>query len=432
DRKTGLIAAAILAVLPLEIFLWSPLLVDAVTPFYWGASLGLFYLGLADDPPARRPSLLLFATGFLLGLASYTREHAPIVFLVMAAYLVVRRRRPPRRLWWLGAGFVALVALGESYYFAVSGVPFLRIHRLWEHFGPGSAGAAEPGSIEIGHFQGLRPWFLQSMLSAPDYFGFLFWIAWVAAFVVLWRRQKNDAFPLTWFFGLYVAMDLVLRTFVRLLAYPPYINVLDLPAALLSARLVAPHLAAKRRWVPAVVALGFVLALGGAVVLGLHHTLTSSVEAWGANLGGWGRAHAHDARFATVPIFAGSVLLAFGFYLASARWQLGWGSAVLVFLIVSPLFLVSPGVRWRRAAAAPLRDRAAIVGRDARPVYMTSLWPAPGLNFFLDYRSNFRRYWNRWESVTPGDPRAIEFRELPESTSALAPHSYVVLDKGPI
>src|SRR5262249_35840494 len=60
DRKTGLVAAAILAVMPLEIFTWSPLLVDSVTPVYWGATLGLFYLGLPDNQ--RRARLLLFAS----------------------------------------------------------------------------------------------------------------------------------------------------------------------------------------------------------------------------------------------------------------------------------------------------------------------------------------------------------------------------------
>src|SRR5262249_9091825 len=161
-------------VMPLEICYWSPLLVDCVTPFYWGASLGLFYLGLVQDPQASRPGLLLFLSGVLLGIATYTREHAPIVFLVMLVYLVVRRARPPKRVLWVLAGFAAVVLAGESYYFAATGVPFLRVMRLWQHFGPGT-GAAEPGALEIGHVQGLRPWFLQSMLTAPDYFGFLFW-----------------------------------------------------------------------------------------------------------------------------------------------------------------------------------------------------------------------------------------------------------------
>src|SRR5262249_29813142 len=119
--KTGLVAAAILAVMPLEIFYWSPLLVDAVTPFYWGASLGLFYLGLAEDAAPRRAGLFLLASGAILGLASYTREHAPIVFFVMLAYLVVRRARPPRRVLWVLAGFAAVVVLGEGYYFAATG-----------------------------------------------------------------------------------------------------------------------------------------------------------------------------------------------------------------------------------------------------------------------------------------------------------------------
>jgi 4-amino-4-deoxy-L-arabinose transferase-like glycosyltransferase len=428
DGKTGLVAAAILAVMPLEIDYWSPLLVDAVTPFYWGASLGLFYLGLVEDPPSPRPKLLLFLSGVLIGIASYTREHAPIVFLVMLAYLVVRRTRPPRRVLWVLAGFAAVVLAGEAYYFAATGVLFLRVRRLWRHFGPGT-GAAEPGALEIGHVQGLRPWFLQSMLTAPDYFGFLYWFAWAAAIVLLIRRRREDVFPLTWFLGLYVAMDFGLRTVVRLLAYPPYIDVLDLPAALLTARVLAPHLCgAPRTRRAGAVALGVVLALCGAVGLAFHHALASSVDVWGSSLGSWGRAHAHDARFETVPVFVASLLVALGVGLAVRRAR--WGSAALVFLVVSSLFLTADGVRWRRAEAAPLRAMARVIAEDGRPVYMTSLWSASGLSFFLDYHTNFRRYWNRWESVVPrGGARVIEFHEMPDSAAALPGNSYVVLDK---
>src|SRR5262249_31132778 len=158
---------------------------------------------------------------------------------------------------------------------------------------------------EIGHVQGLRPWFLQSMLTAPDYFGFLFWFAWIAAIVLLLRRRREDLFPLTWFLGLYVVMDFALRTVVRLLAYPPYINVLDLPAALLVARVIAPRLCGAPR--TGKLALGVVLALVGAAALGFHQMLASSVDVWGSSLGTWGQAHAHDVRFQTVPIFVGSL-----------------------------------------------------------------------------------------------------------------------------
>jgi 4-amino-4-deoxy-L-arabinose transferase-like glycosyltransferase len=427
-RGTGLVAAALLTVMPLEICYWSPLLVDAVTPFYWGASLGLFYLGLVDDPPSRRRGLLFFLSGVLIGIASYTREHAPIVFLVMLAYLVVRRVRPPRRVLWVMAGFLAVVIVGEAYYFAATGVLFLRVQRLWQHFGPGT-GAAEPGALEIGHVHRLNPYFLQAMFTAPDYLGFLFWFAWAAAIVLLIRRRREDTFPLTWFLGLYVAMDLVLRTVVRLLAYPPYINVLDLPAALLTARLLAPALSGTPRVTRAWgVALGVVLLAGGAVTLYMHHALASSVDMWGASLGGWGRAHAHDVRFGTIPVLVGSLFVALGLWLTVRRVH--WGCAALVFLITSSLFITADGVRWRRAEAAPLRGMARVIATDGRPVYMTSLWSATALSFFLDYHTNFRRYWNRWELVQPaGGGRVIEFHEVPDSMQALADSSYVVLDK---
>lgn len=436
DEKTGLVAAAIVAVLPLEIFCWSPLLVDAVTPFYWSLSFGLFYLGLVDDPTARRPALLLFSSGFVLGLATYTREHAPIVFLVMAAYLVVRRARPPARVLWVFAGFAAMVAIGEVYYYAVSGVPFLRVQRLWQHFGPGTGGA-EAGAIEIGHFQGLRPWFLQSMLTAPDYFGFVFWAAWIAVAVLLARRERRDAFLLTWFLALWIAMDFLLRTFVRMLAYPPYINVLDLPGALLVARLLAPRLCGARRAKPRAGLVGIVLALGGWAALVARRALDSQVEAWAANAGSWGHAHVHDPRFVALPVLIGSAALAVGLMLALRalppwRWRPGWGTAGLVCLIVSSLFITGPGVRWRRAEATPLRDMARIVESDRQPVSFTSLWSATGLNFFLGYRSNFRRYWNRWESVTPLAGPAVTLQEIPASAEALAESSYVLVDKGPI
>lgn len=431
DSRTGLVAAAILAVMPLEIFYWSPLLVDSVTPFYWGASFGLFYLGL-DDPPPRQPSLLLFASGAILGLASYTREHAPIVFFVMLAYLAVRRVWPPRRVWWVLVGFAAVVVMGEAYYFAATGVLFLRVRRLWQHFGPGTAAGEPGGALEIGHVQGLRPWFLQSMLTAPDYFGFLFWFAWICAVVLLVRRRREDRFALTWFLALYLAMDFVLRTVVRLLAYPPYINVLDLPAALVTARVLAPHLAGAPRGPKAsVVTLGAVLALGGAAALWFHHALASSVDVWGSTLGSWGRAHAHDARFETMPVLVGSLFTAAGLWAMVRRAR--WGGAALLFLVVSSLFITAQGVRWRRAEVAPLREMASIVASDDQTVYMTSLWPPTAMSFFLGYRTNFRRYWNHWESVTPaGGGRTVTFREPPDSLPALAENSYLVLDKRPV
>ena len=72
------------------------------------------------------------------------------------------------------------------------------------------------------------------------------------------RRRREDLFPLTWFLALYVVMDLVLRTVVRLLAYPPYINVLDLPAALLTARVIGSRLCLPpRRAMASVRVMGF-------------------------------------------------------------------------------------------------------------------------------------------------------------------------------
>jgi hypothetical protein len=116
----------------------------------------------------------------------------------------------------------------------------------------------------------------------------------------------------------------------------------------------------------------------------------------------------------------------------TARWRLGWGGAALVFLVVSSLFITSQGVRWRRADAAPLREMANIIAEDGHPVFMTSLWSATGLSFFLDYHTNFRRYWNHWESARPRDGRGVTFSEIPPSAEALTESSYVVLDKQPL
>ena len=440
DRRTGLVAAALLAVLPMEIYYWSPLLIDGVTPLYWGSSIGLFYLGLANDTSDRHRRLLLFASGAVLGLAFYTREHAPVVFLVMLAYLIIGRAWR-REVLWVLVGFASSVVIGEAYYYAVSGQPLLRLRRLWEHFGPSNQPV---GGLRIGLFQGLRPFFFQATVLSTDYFGCLYWFAWIAAAVLVFRRTRADRFPLVWFLGLYVAMDIMLRNVVLLLAYPPYANVLNLPAALLVARVLAPGLRASagtdnpraRWWLPA---LGPALLMAGAWGIASRRTLAAWLDTWASGWGSWGRAHPHDTRIATVPIILGSLLLATGIYLFwRSRRRLGtaptpgWGAAALVFLVVSSLFITDQGVRWRRDEAAPIRSMARIIEEDAQPVYLTSLWSGTALNFFLKYRTNFRRYWDRWESEAVPGAGGITVREVPAEAGLLTEGSYVLIDKRPV
>lgn len=445
DRESGLLTAVILAVIPIEIVYWSSILAESVLPLYWGLSIYLFHLGLTGDRGTAKPKIFLLLSGLVLGLAFYVRIHVPLVFLFMAAYVVVRRAwRWELLLVLVAFGMVALA--GNSYYYLHTGDFFRRIHAARNHF----AEFKNPGTLEIGFLKGLKPYYIIAMLLRTEFFGYVHWVTLPAVVYYLVRREKANLLPLTWMISLYFGLDFIMRNVFVVFTYPGYANVFTLPSVVLAVHLLRSRLGPVWTSTAAsgsrvAVWLGIVLVAGSLAgglaerqVLGLLKTLFDAA----------GRLQLYDAhyyRLSYLVLIGFCATLTVGVFLLAqglggrattgaraAGHRFGLGAAIAVFLVLSSLVYSQVAVDQRRSMVAPYRSMADIINKDRRTVYVTDLRAPTALNFYFGFNSNYRYYRDRWERIPTEKSDAVVFRELPSMANEIEASSYVVVNRVPI
>lgn len=124
SEQVGLVAAALLAVLPLDVIFASQLVGTAPASLLAGLTL-LFYLRARETSRSRS----FFAAGVCLGLGWLCADVVLFCVIPLACDAAFRARREPRAVWILVG--LATVAVGESiYYAAVTGDPWYRVATL--------------------------------------------------------------------------------------------------------------------------------------------------------------------------------------------------------------------------------------------------------------------------------------------------------------
>jgi len=123
ERRTALLASALLALTPIVILPSSPS-DDLVECFFVVASFWAFYFGSG----ARTSPALLLLSGICAGLAFVTRETSAIIALFYGILFVVGLRLPRAYFFLIAGGFLAVLAIDTVYLASVTGDPLYRFH----------------------------------------------------------------------------------------------------------------------------------------------------------------------------------------------------------------------------------------------------------------------------------------------------------------
>jgi 4-amino-4-deoxy-L-arabinose transferase-like glycosyltransferase len=123
ERRTALLASALLALTPIVILPSSPS-DDLVECFFVVASFWAFYFGSG----ARTSPALLLLSGICAGLAFVTRETSAIIALFYGILFLVGLRLPRAYFFLIAGGFLAVLAIDTVYLASVTGDPLYRFH----------------------------------------------------------------------------------------------------------------------------------------------------------------------------------------------------------------------------------------------------------------------------------------------------------------
>lgn len=189
DGRIALIAAALLAVFPLDVIFSTCAYADLPVSFYTGAML-LFFVR-AERGNAWYDWL---GVGLAAGIAYLHKETALAFAVPLGVYVVMRRLwRPGLALVVLGAVFVFCCECG--FWSATSGDPLQRFHLASEHqarlpAGPVNLKSWIPRPAKVHRYDN---YFIEPviMFATEQEFGLFYWMAWPAV-LFLWRRKDQS------------------------------------------------------------------------------------------------------------------------------------------------------------------------------------------------------------------------------------------------
>jgi hypothetical protein len=185
SQQTGLIAAWLLAIFPLDIFNASMLFPDAIM----GTCLALaYYLALRAEN-ATHPWLPAFVAGLLIGLGWLVKVEAPILLPVLAVYWFLN----PARRWQivLFAGTGALLVLGAegAIYYLLANDPLRGIH----------AAINQGGGVLNVEYSATQLWIFPKAWFVTAYdFGLHYYLLFAAMVWVILNKRKECYVLLAW------------------------------------------------------------------------------------------------------------------------------------------------------------------------------------------------------------------------------------------
>ena len=270
-RKAAVIAALVLACIPLHIAVGTRIHADSVFAFFLTLSFVLFYM--AEESGNRK---FYFATGLSLGMIFWVKEVGIITFLAFLSYPILARRFSKDWLWIIGGGLIMLA--GHLILMQIiAGDPMYLIKTV--------TGQVQRGITQESYED-----------SAGYYFKYLFvdikhtWIAPFLSFLAItgllskWRKQANgDAsiYVVWWLLALLVVLSFtpVSLNPIRLaMKQSNYLNLFLAPIALLSGKFLAEvHSRTVRGSLLAVTILGGIAL--GALEQHAYHVFTANSKA---------------------------------------------------------------------------------------------------------------------------------------------------------
>jgi 4-amino-4-deoxy-L-arabinose transferase-like glycosyltransferase len=263
----GLVAAAFLAVMPVDIRLSTSLQPDNIVTAFMLVCLYLFLCGY-EEPDAKRARRLLICAGLALFGAYSAKLVGGLLFPIIGLYALLSGR-DWKRVAWVGAGFALLVIPEFLVFRFLFGDWFYRLHAIVAAQGSSPAVAAVASDV----FGRLLTAYPRLMLIPGKDFGVLFpgLLIGVAYGFRHWRRTL---LPLIWFVVVLGYLNFGtsdLRAITLMTAQGRYLHPVVIPGLILLASLLvdAWHAVPTESWLKKGVRTGMVSACVTAALVSL-------------------------------------------------------------------------------------------------------------------------------------------------------------------
>lgn len=139
--KTGLLAALLLSVYPIEAIQATQLVPDIVSTFYITVAVFLFFKG-EHSTNTRYSSIYYYFCGFFTGISYLVKEMGIYVIPLIVVYSLVNRKKMKVLLLYFALGLATVILAEALFYYAFTGDPLFRYH-----FITGEALAYKRGAI---------------------------------------------------------------------------------------------------------------------------------------------------------------------------------------------------------------------------------------------------------------------------------------------
>lgn len=234
---TGLMAGALYALLPIDLFQATILLPDLPAASCMAASAVLMYRHSTDDS-RKSAGAWLFLAGLLFGWAYLIKETSVFFGVFAAGYAVQQQWRRRQILWgwlWFAAGTLTLAGPEFMYYGWTTGSPFFRymIVQIGHNVHLFSGGVYQ--GAELARRLTLDAFFL--LFHVPD-FSLVHVFALAGCVYSLWKRQAFVRFLSAWYICLLLLYNFAstsLTAYYPLVLFHRFFLVLSVPAVLVSA-----------------------------------------------------------------------------------------------------------------------------------------------------------------------------------------------------
>ncbi len=246
DRRTGLLAALLLAVHPVNIIYSTQVMAEVPLSFFMALSAYLFF-------KTRNPENVGYAnmalSGVVLGLAYMVKEIAPILGILYMAYFIsdTVRRKPITRYCYLLAGFLLAFSLEYFIFHAMEGDGLFRVRNTVAYFSNTSRDYSGSGASAI---WGIYPKILLNIGGGSFSYGYGFWIALFSGLYSMGRRDRKAYPVILWLICTLCYLQAGTMNWTQYLTmekHDRYIEMLSMPVILLAANFIATMLSAKTK-----------------------------------------------------------------------------------------------------------------------------------------------------------------------------------------
>ncbi len=279
DTSTGLIAAFLMSLLPLDVFHATKLIPDSPCSFWAGLCTLLFFMAEAKRS-GRATTLLYTLSGMALAVSYLNKGTAVFIGLILSVYGIYRMVSNKRIKWeylFCVAGFLIFFIPENLYYYSKTGHYLLR-HDMLAQFNEEVLPYTWLAYKSTYAHPFLQRFFVDvpQMLIGSSSFGLLFWVVGIGLIYGV-RNRSRQAYPVMFWFvsllALYLFGSSSFTSYRPVWLAPRYIVLLNLPAILMAAfvlrRLIADPRPSTRKTRLGILLLLIVLVLGsGALFLG--------------------------------------------------------------------------------------------------------------------------------------------------------------------